>query len=183
MPAAAHTPRRRRTDTRNATAAEGPRRDGAGGWSVASARTAALAFGSVLSNARGVCPKSGLKFLRQIESRYLFLFHNAPYTSSTTPKDTPTAEVVLYATEIHRGKNPPKRSPPPPPEQQAGPRTRTTARHRHACRHVTETEPISTRAAHPARNRPETAPDERGTSGSLKALINAVAEIPAVSSL
>ena len=38
-------------------------------------------------------------------------------------------------------------------------------------------------AAHPARNRPETAPDERGTSSSLKALINAVAEIPTVSSL
>ena len=47
----------------------------------------------------------------------------------------------------------------------------------------TKTEPTSTRAAHPARNRPETAPDERGTSSSLKALINAVAEIPTVSSL
>ena len=64
--------------------------------------------------------------------------------------------------------------------EQAGPRTRTTARHRH----VTKTEPTSTRAAHPARNLPETAPDERGTSSSLKALINAVAkEIPTVSSL
>ena len=63
--------------------------------------------------------------------------------------------------------------------EQARPRTRTTARHRH----VTKTEPTSTRAAHPARNRPETAPDERGTSSSLKALINAVAEIPTVSSL
>ena len=35
----------------------------------------------------------------------------------------------------------------------------------------------------PRPNRPETAPDERGTSGSLKALINAVAEIPTFSSL
>ena len=49
--------------------------------------------------------------------------------------------------------------------------------------HVTKTEPTSTRAAHPARNRPKTAPDERGTSSSLKTLINAVAEIPTVSSL
>ena len=85
-----------------------------------------------------------------------------------SPKDTQTAKVVLCATEIHR------KSPKGAPEQ-AGPRTRTTARHRH----VTKTEPTSTRAAHPTRNRPETAPDERGTSNSLKALlINAVAEIP-----
>ena len=71
----------------------------------------------------------------------------------------------------------PKRSKGAP--EQAGPRTRTTARHRH----VSKTEPTSTRAAHPARNHPKTTPDERGTSSSLKALINAVAEIPAVSSL
>jgi hypothetical protein len=76
-----------------------------------------------------------------------------------------------------RDRNPPKK--PKGAPEQAGPRTRTTARHRH----VTKTEPTSTRAAHPARNRPETAPDERGTSSSLKALINAVAEIPTVSSL
>ena len=76
-----------------------------------------------------------------------------------------------------RDRNPPKK--PKRSPEQAGPRTRTTARHRH----VTKTEPTSTRAAHPARNRPETAPDERGTSSSLKALINAVAEIPTVSSL
>ena len=74
-------------------------------------------------------------------------------------------------------RNSPK-SPKGAPEQ-AGPRTRTTARHWR----VTKTEPTSTRAVHPARNRPETAPDERGTSNSLKALINAVAEIPTVSSL
>ena len=48
-----------------------------------------------------------------------------------------------------RDRNPPK-SPKGAPEQ-AGPRMRTTARHRH----VTKTEPTSTRAAHPARNRPE----------------------------
>ena len=78
-----------------------------------------------------------------------------------------------------RDRNPPKK--PQRSPREAGPRTRTTARHRH----VTKTEPTSTRAAHPARNRPETAPDERGTSSSLKALINAVAvaEILTVSSL
>ena len=58
-------------------------------------------------------------------------------------------------------------------------RTRTTARHRH----VTKTEPTSTRAAHPARNLPETAPDERGASSSMKTLVNAVADILTVSSL
>ena len=76
-----------------------------------------------------------------------------------------------------RDRNPPKK--PKGAPEQAGPRTRTTARHRH----VTKTKPTSTRAAHPVRNRPDTAPDERGTSSSLKALINAVAEIPTVSSL
>ena len=38
----------------------------------------------------------------QIETRYLFLLHNAPYTPSTTLKDTSSAEVVLCATKIHR---------------------------------------------------------------------------------
>ena len=76
-----------------------------------------------------------------------------------------------------RDRNPPKR--PKGAPAQAGARTRTTARHRR----FPKTEPTSTRAAHPARNRPKTAPDERGTSSSLKALINAVAEIPTVSSL
>ena len=71
-----------------------------------------------------------------------------------------------------RDRNPPK-SPEGAPEP-AGPRTRTTARHRH----VTKTEPTSTRAAHPVQNLPETAPDERGTSSSVKALVNAVADIP-----
>ena len=48
---------------------------------------------------------------------------------------------------------------------------RTTVRRRH----VTNTEPTSTRAAHPARNIHETAPpDERGMTGLLKALANAV---------
>ena len=66
------------------------------------------------------------------------------------------------------------------PEEQAGPRARTTARHRQV---TNKTESISTRAAHPIRNRPDTTPDERGTSSSLRALINAVAEIPTVSLL
>ena len=76
-----------------------------------------------------------------------------------------------------RDRNPPKK--PKGAPEQARPRTRTTARHRR----FPKTEPTSTRAAHPARNHPKTTPDERGTSSSLKALINAVAEIPTVSSL
>ena len=76
-----------------------------------------------------------------------------------------------------RDRNPPKK--PKRSPRAGGPENANDGRHQHA----TETEPISTRAAHPVRNRPDTAPDERGTSSSLKALINAVAEIPTVSSL
>ena len=80
--------------------------------------------------------------------------------------------------EYHPQGHPDRKSPEGAPEP-AGARTRTTARHRR----VTKIEPTSTRAAHPARNLPETAPDERGTSSSVKELINSVADIPSVSSL
>ena len=60
--------------------------------------------------------------------------------------------------------------------------TRPRRRRRHA---VPVGEPVVSLhwRSHPARNRSETAPCERGTPRSLKALVNAVAEIPAVSSL
>ena len=77
-----------------------------------------------------------------------------------------------------RNRNPPKK-PRRSPRASGAENARTTARHRH----VTKTEPTSTRAAHPANNLPETAPDECGTSSSVKALANAVANIPTVSSL
>ena len=79
---------------------------------------------------------------------------------------------MLCATEIHR------KSPTEPPSRRGQERERRqdtgTSHHDGTDQHL---------AAHPAQNRPETAPDERGTLSSLEALINAVAEIPTVSSL
>ena len=111
------------------------------------------------------------QILRQIERGTFFLCTTRP-RPPVPPQKTPRPRRLCCARPKYTEKA--KRSP-----EQAGPRTRTTARHR--C--VAETEPISTRAAHPVRNRPDTTPDERGTSSSLKALINAVAKIPTVSSL
>ena len=88
------------------------------------------------------CVRSQVSNFRQVHERGACLFFTArPYLAfSIAHKDTPTAGVALRATEIHHLTH--RKIPKGAPEPAAGPRTRTTARHRH----VTKAEPTSTRA-------------------------------------
>ena len=110
--------------------------------------------------------------MRQIETLHFRLSTTRP-RPPVPPKKTPRPQRWCAARPKSTEKSP-KGAP-----EQAWRRTRTTARHRR----VTKAEPTSTSAAYSARNLPETAPDERRKLGSLKALINAVRDIPTVSSL
>ena len=121
------------------------------------------------------CVRSQVSNFASTRNAVLVSFPQHALDLRVTHKDTPTAGGGAL-----RDRNPPRKA--QMPEGAPEPAKNENANDGKAP-HVTKTEPTSTRAAHPVRKPPETAPDERGTSSSVKALINAVADIPTVSSL